>query len=783
MTTSGGPYRVGQEFGPYRLEAYLGAGAFKSVYRATRRLGAAGPDTLALGFPHQQDPDGIAELEKEAAVNARLVHPNILRVYGIERHEGISFLVMEYLSGHSLRKRLREAGRLAPDEALRYVGLVAEALAYAHAGRVLHRDVKPENIFVSADGTPKLLDFGIARVLAHTMSVASTRVGTVDYMAPEHFQGAAGTNADLWSLGVTFYELLTGRRPFRGEPAEVMHAVMHTAPDDAPLHEAGIDPRLIRVIRKMLDKDPTARYATAEDLANELELVARRTRLVEDDESRLEVLIRASFPLVYILSFEEDRVLAAVRDIAARLSSDSRRRRAVYVWSASQGLRDGEGKLVSPDTREDPTAALVNVIESPGDALYVFLDMHRHFSPVTTRLVRDAARAVRTTRKSLLFVSPQFALPAELEKEVTLAVFQLPDRRQLDPMLGAVCEELTAGGLKADLSPDDRLALLRAASGLTLAEAERAFRAAASQEGGLSGQSARRVAQTKSQIIRKSGILEYYHKCESQADVGGLENLHDWFCQRAPAFASTARYAGLPVPKGVLLVGVPGCGKSLSARALAGTWGVPLLRLDIGRLFGSIVGESESNLRLAIQTAEAVSPCILWIDEIEKGFAGVGGPQGGRVAGRVFGSFLNWLQEKQSPVFVVATANDITHMPPELMRKGRFDEIFFVGLPSAAERETILRIHLVKRRRDPARFDMADLAAATAGFSGAEIEQAINEGLFRAFHQDREIETVDIRSAATDTFPLSRSRGPQIATLIQWAAMNARPAGAVKESA
>ena len=781
MTKAGGPYPVGQRFGPYELIAYLGAGAFKSVYQAKRLGHGETPGTVALGFPHQQDPEGIAELEKEATVNSRLTHPNIVQVFGIERQEGVAFVVMEYLEGQTLRQRLKQAERLPPDEALRYVGLIAEALSYAHAGHVLHRDVKPENIFITPDGTPKLLDFGIARVLAHTTSLASTRVGTVEYMAPEQFQGAAGRNADLWSLGVTFYELLVGARPYRGETGEVMHAIMHRPLDEAPLRTARIDPRVIRVIRKMLDKDSAARFQTADELANALELVARRTRLVEDDESRLEVILRASFPLVYVLSFEEDRVLAAVRSIAERLSTDRNKPRRVYVWTASRGLRDDEGQLVSADTVEDPTAALVNVIENPSDALYMFLDMHRHFTPVTTRLIRDAARAVRTTRKSVLFVSPHFSVPAELEKEVTLAVFQLPDQKELRQLLASVAEALQAAGMSVELSDEDSELVARAASGLTLAEAERAIRAAACEDGGLTRESARRIAQTKSQIIRKTGILEYYHKCESESDVGGLENLRHWFHSRAAAFANTARYAGLPVPKGVLLVGVPGCGKSLSARALAGTWGVPLLRLDVGRIFGGIVGQSESNLRQAIQTAEAVSPCILWVDEIEKGFAGASGRQGGRVAARVFGSFLNWLQDKTSPVFVVATANDISGLPPELLRKGRFDEIFFVGLPSEAEREAILKIHLRKRRREPDQFGLPELVEGSKGFSGAELEQAINEGLFRAFHEERELETGDIQAAAGESYPLSHSRPADIAALMAWAERNARPASAITE--
>jgi serine/threonine protein kinase len=770
----GGPYKTGQQFGPYTLEAYLGAGAFKSVYKARN----AGPHTreeyVALGFPHQQDPEGLTELEKEFAANSRLIHPNVLRLFALERQEGVSFLVMEFLEGQSLRERLRAQGSLEQAEAVRYAGMVCEALAYAHAAKVLHRDVKPENIFLAPGNLPKLLDFGVARVLARTSEKASTRIGTIEYMAPELLQGAAGTNADLWALGITLYELLTGRRPFTGDVGEMVTKILAGRYDEAPLREKRVDNRVIRVLRKMLNKDPEARYQTAEEVARDLETAARRTRLVDDDESRLEILIRASYPLVSIFSFEEDRVIAAVRAIAARLSEDRGKPRTLYLWSASQGLRDDSGNLAAADSIEDPTAALLHLINNPEDAIYLFRDIHHHFTPVTTRLVRDAARAVRMTRKSVLFLSPFFQVPEELQKEVSLAVFQLPDRAQLEPMIERVAAELNTEGVPVELGPVETAALVRAAVGLTLNEAERALRRAAVLHGRLAAGADRVVVEEKTQVIRKTGILEYYHHSESFRDVGGLDNLLGWFNARAPVFAGATRYAGLPQPKGVLLVGVPGCGKSLSARALAGAWGAPLLRLDVGRIFGSLVGSSEANLRRAIQTAEAVSPCILWIDEVEKGFAGVGSQGGGGATQRVFGYFLSWLQDKKSPVFVVATANDLSGIPPEFLRQGRFDDIFFVGLPANSERQSILSIHLTKRRRDPARFDLARLAAAAESFSGAELEQAVVSGLFRAFDAGRELETADIHAALKETFPLAKARAPEIAALLQWAQTGAK---------
>jgi MoxR-like ATPase len=776
----GGPYRLGQRFGDYVLEEWIGAGAFKNVYRA-RNEGAAVPEPIvALGFPHLQDPDGLAELEKEFAVGARLEHPGILRVHRLERREGICFLVMEYLEGASLRQRLREQPALPPDEALRYAGLVSEALAYAHERHVLHRDVKPENIFLTRERQPKLLDFGIARIL-RTTEKASTAVGTFEYMAPEQFQGAAGTNADLWALGITLYEMLAGRRPFTGDATQVFQQIVSRPPDEDPLVRNRIDTRIVRVLRKLLKKDPEERYQSAEELARDLESIARKVRLVDDDEGRLGVLIQASYPLIYVYSFEEDRVLAAVHSIAARLGEERRRPRKVCVWSASRGLRDEAGKLVRPDTVEDPTAAILHAIENPEDAIYVFLDMHHHFTPVTTRLLRDAARIVRRTFKSVLFVSPFPTIPDELRSEVTLAVFQLPDRQQLEPLVERLAAECREQGAPVTASGDDLKAIARAALGLTMAEAGRAVRAAVVEHGALGPEAVRTVVEQKTQIIRKTGILEYYHGSESFADVGGLDALMEWFQSRAALFSGSARFAGLNAPKGVLLAGVPGCGKSLSARALAGAWGVPLLRLDVGRIFGGIVGASEANVRRAIQTAEAVSPCVLWIDEVEKGFAGVQSHSGGGVSARVFGEFLNWLQDKRSPVFVVATANDLSRIPPEFLRSGRFDAIFFVGLPDPEQRAEILRIHLRRRNRDAARFDLPALVAASDRFSGAELEEAVVSGLYRAFNAGRDLETADVQAEMLATTPLAVASADNIRALMAWAGKNARPASRPKE--
>ena len=296
---------------------------------------------------------------------------------------------------------------------------------------------------------------------------------------------------------------------------------------------------------------------------------------------------------------------------------------------------------------------------------------------------------------------------------------------------------------EVNLDKRQRARLVQACLGLTETEAGNAIAKAVVQaNGALDGRAVEAVTAEKQQIIRKSGLLEFYDNSERMDNVGGLDVLKEWLRKRVRAFGDEARAFGLPEPKGILLVGVQGCGKSLVARSVANAWRLPLLRLDVGRLFASLVGSSEENLRQAIRVAESISPVVLWVDEIEKGFSGVGSSNvsDAGTAARVFGSFITWLQEKQKPVFVIATANDVSQLPPELVRKGRFDEIFFVDLPSAQERVDIWRIHLLKRNRDPGQFDLGVLAMASEGLSGAEIEQAVIAGLYEAFDRGRPLE-------------------------------------------
>jgi SpoVK/Ycf46/Vps4 family AAA+-type ATPase len=370
-------------------------------------------------------------------------------------------------------------------------------------------------------------------------------------------------------------------------------------------------------------------------------------------------------------------------------------------------------------------------------------------------------------------------IPTELDKEITVLNHPLPSKEDLSELLDRILADLKQfKQMEIDLDDSSRDRLLQSALGLTLSEAENVFAKIIVKGERLSAENVTEVFAEKQQIIRKSGLLEYCATSENFAQIGGLAVLKDWLNKRAVAFSSDARAFGLPAPRGILMLGVQGCGKSLCAKAVSNQWQLPLLRFDMGRMFGSLVGSSEENVRRAIAVAESVAPAILWVDEIDKAFAGTqasGATDGGTTA-RVFGTFLTWLSEKVAPVFVVATANDISQLPPELLRKGRLDEIFFVDLPSPVERREVFEIHITKRGRDATRFDLQKLVDASAEFSGAEIEEAINSALYDAFYARQELTFEHVLAALRQTVPLAKTMDQQINGLRAWAEGRARNA-------
>ena len=489
----------------------------------------------------------------------------------------------------------------------------------------------------------------------------------------------------------------------------------------------------------------------------------------------LDVYIRARYPLIWLVTPEEKRALAALEDLAIA------QKKRVLAWSVTQGIVNLALPGKSDNSKRDPLALLSTIDDDPEASIWILRDFHPFLKDASVvRRLRETAFALQAGTKTIILLGPVLNIPVELEKEITVVDFSLPDAEQLNKQLDSIIAGLDNNGrITVDLDRRHRARLVQACRGLTATEASNALAKAIVQAGGkLDGSAIESVTTEKQQIIRKSGLLEFYAGDDRLHDVGGLDTLKEWLRKRVHAFSKEARDFGLPEPKGILLVGVQGCGKSLVAKSVAKSWQLPLLRLDVGRLFASLVGSSEQNLRNAINTAESIAPVVLWVDEIEKGFSGIGSSNvsDAGTAARVFGSFVTWLQEKQAPVFVIATANDVTHLPPELVRKGRFDEIFFVDLPDAAERTEIWRIHLLKRNRDPDEFDLGTLAMASDGLSGAEIEQAIIAGLYEAFDKKRPPEMRDLLEVLQETVPLSTMMREEIEALRNWAEQRARAA-------
>lgn len=473
------------------------------------------------------------------------------------------------------------------------------------------------------------------------------------------------------------------------------------------------------------------------------------------------LLLRARYPLIYIPTHEEERAEAAIRQ-AAQLQQ-----RTVYTWDFVDGYQGNPND--AGFGRRNPVQALEFVEKVPSSAPTVFIlrDFHRFLEDVSvSRKLRNLARLLKSQPKNLVLLSPRIVTTEDLGEVLTILEFPLPAAAEIK----AEVERLVAatGQSLAQKVLDE---LVRSCQGLSIERIRRVLARAIASHGELQPEDVELILEEKRQTIRQTQILDFYPAVEKISDIGGLDNLKDWLIRRGGAFSERARAYGLPHPRGLLLVGIQGTGKSLTAKAIAHHWHLPLLRLDVGRLFGGLVGESESRTRQMIQVAEALAPCILWIDEIDKAFAGLGAKGDAGTTSRVFGTFITWLAEKKSPVFVVATANDIQALPPELLRKGRLDEIFFVGLPTQEERKAIFTVHLSRLRPHNLKtYDLERLAYETPDFSGAEIEQTIIEAMHIGFSQNRDFTTDDVLEAASQIIPLARTAGEQIQFLQDWAA-------------
>jgi len=497
--------------------------------------------------------------------------------------------------------------------------------------------------------------------------------------------------------------------------------------------------------------------------------------------------MKARFPYIYITTYEEDRVLDLIKKVV-KDPALIKVPREIYVWTQTNGFVSDETDKAVAGTN-CAMKALEFIQNFDKDAVFVLCDFHVNFGIKNRapdydviRKMRDIIPLLKTSeaRKNVILTAPELFIPDTLQKEITIYEFPLPSLEEVKEKLDDMLEQ-NSNVVSDSLTDDDKDKLCKGALGLTLHEAENAFALSMVNDGKIDIEDLQTILQEKMQVIKKTGILEFISSDLSIDDIGGLNNLKNWLRKRNNSWSEKAKKYCIPAPKGVLITGVPGCGKSLTAKAMSAIWQLPLLRLDLGKIFSGLVGSSEENMRRAIATAEAVSPSILWVDEIEKGLSGVNSSGDSGVSSRIFGSFLTWMQEKTSPVFVIATANNIHNLPPELLRKGRFDEIFFVDLPTLNERAEIFKLHLAKRLKDAEvsqNIVLNDelykkLASITEGFIGAEIEQVVISALCEAFFENRSLDLKDLGKTIKNTVPLSTTQKEQILALREWANVRA----------
>ncbi len=510
---------------------------------------------------------------------------------------------------------------------------------------------------------------------------------------------------------------------------------------------------------------------------------------------RLKVLINSSTPIVVMETVEEVRALTLVRAACSDLNM------ALFEWTVADGLvRSGASAPAvsadlqvrinlarhaadpgAPDSSKttiyntaDPVQALANLEAMTLEAVFVLKDFHRHLdSPVVVRRLRDVGQKFSANRRTLILTSPSIEMPPELASLVEFLDLPLPDAERLRDLIRETYTRMAGTHtLKLQLDAPGVDAMAANLRGLTEEEAERAISQSLVARYALAPACITDVLEAKKALLKRSEMLEFVDASDNMASVGGLENLKAWLAQRRDSWDPQARQFGLEPPKGVIILGVQGCGKSLCARSVAGEWKLPLVKFDTAAVYDKYIGETEKRIQRVFRVAEGLAPCVLWIDELEKVFAGSGPDSASADAGvssRLLASFLSWMQERKSPVFVAATCNNVTVLPPELIRKGRFDELFFVDLPNQAERKQIFSIQLTKRKRNPADYDLDRVAAAAKGFSGAEIESAVQTALYAAYSRKQELTTDDLLTALSSTVPLSTTRAEEIAELRAWA--------------
>lgn len=479
----------------------------------------------------------------------------------------------------------------------------------------------------------------------------------------------------------------------------------------------------------------------------------------------IRTLLLSFYPMLVIETVEEERVQSLLGPIAASF------RLPFFEWTVTRGLVRLPGREPVVNTKT-PLLLLQHLERLPEEGIFHLKDFTRHLTDATlTRLLREVAAVFAKKCSFMVLTEESVELPHEVEHLAAHYRLHLPDRDELRGVVDSVVRSLSGyHPIRFEIQASELDELVTALGGLTLNQARQAVAYCAIEDGRLSPEDIRLALDRKAQIIKDDGLLEYFPAEDNRYELAGFEGLKGWLARARTGFGPKAQELNLSSPRGILLLGIQGCGKSLAAKFVAREWKLPLLKLDAGRLYDKYIGESEKNLRRAIEMAESMAPAVLWVDEIEKGLAPSGSDEADSgLSRRIFGTFVTWLQERKKQVFVVATANDISRLPSELLRKRRFDEIFFVDLPTAEERPAIFRIHLNLRKQDPSAFDMDRLVAATEGFSGAEIEQAVVSGLYRALHRDEPLDTSALLHEIQATVPLSVSRREDLARLREMA--------------
>ena len=477
--------------------------------------------------------------------------------------------------------------------------------------------------------------------------------------------------------------------------------------------------------------------------------------------NELNLFLKARYPIIYINTIEEDRV-----EYVIRKNVKTNLKRSIYSWDFVDGYTNNPNNQGFGNRNPLQALELIERLNPETPAIFLLKDFNRFLNDLAiSRKLRNLSRLLKLQPKTIIIIGSELNIPVELQDLITILQFQLPTEEEIIIELQRLIKSLK-------IKVDNKLfeSLTRSCQGMSLERIRRVLSKIIATYKTINENSISILLNEKKQIISQTEILEYSSVNEKFDNLGGLKNLKEWLQKRQTAFSSQAINYGLPTPRGLLLIGIQGTGKSLTAKAIANDWKLPLLKLDIGKLFGGIVGESESRLRQMISVTETISPCILWIDEIDKAFNNSQNRSDGGTSNRVLGTFVTWLSEKTKPVFVIATANSIDYLPLEIIRKGRFDEIFFLDLPQRSEREEIFKIHLQQFRPGSWKnFNYTELAQITDSFSGAEIRQAIIEAMYQAFSEKREFTTTDIKNAIKDSIPLANIENDQMLKLKKWA--------------